>query len=80
LGASKNAVMSQFWVAMILYLLIAYIKFRSKVKESMLDLTRIIRTTLFQKINFIDILGLSFEEVGKIPKDGPGCYQLKFEL
>lgn len=80
LGTSKNAVMSQVWVAMILYLLIAYIKFRSNVELSMLELTRIIRVTLFQRLNLIDILGLNFEEVTKIPIDEFECIQLKFAI
>jgi hypothetical protein len=80
LGTSKNAVMSQIWVAMILYLLIAYIKFRSKSKISMLELTRIFRATLFQRLNFIDLLGLKYEDVSKIPIDDLGVIQLKFVL
>ena len=39
LGTSKNAVLSQIWVAMIYYLLLAYIKFQTKFKKSLLELT-----------------------------------------
>ncbi len=36
LGTSKNAVMAQVWVAMIYYLLLAYIKFMSKARLSLI--------------------------------------------
>jgi hypothetical protein len=38
LGASKNAVMTQAWVAMCYYLLLAYIKYQTKYSKSMLEL------------------------------------------
>jgi hypothetical protein len=49
LGTSKNAVMIQIWVAMIVYLLLAYIKYQTKWKASLLELTRMIRERAFRK-------------------------------
>jgi len=39
LGTSKNAVMTQIWVAMIYFLLLAWIKFQTQFKGTLLNLT-----------------------------------------
>jgi hypothetical protein len=56
-GTSKNAVMTQIWTAMISYLLISYIKHQVKCSRSLLELTRIIRESIFEKVHLIDIIG-----------------------
>lgn len=66
LGTSKNAVMSQIWVAMTYYLLLAYIKFQTKFEKSLLELSRMIRETLFTRRPLIDLLSLSTSTVSKI--------------
>jgi len=66
LGTSKNAVMTQIWIAMIYYLLLCYIKFQTKFKYSLLEFTRMIRETLMQRINLIDLLSLNFNKIHKI--------------
>jgi len=58
LGTSKNAVMTQIWIAMIYYLLLAYIKFQTKFKKSLLELTRMVKETIMLKRNLIDLLSL----------------------
>jgi hypothetical protein len=58
LGTSKNAVLSQIWVAMIYTLLLAYIKFQTHFSFSILKLSRLIHETLFFRRHLIDILGL----------------------
>lgn len=59
LGTSRNAVLSQIWVAMIYYLLLAYIKFTSRVNLSITELTRRIEEALFARLNLIELLYLS---------------------
>ena len=59
LGTSKNAVLSQIWVAMIYTLLLAYIKFQTSFSGSILKLSRIIRESLFFRQHLIDVLGLN---------------------
>jgi len=49
LGTSKNAVLTQIWTAMIYYLLLAYIKYQTKYKHSLLYLTRGYQGMLVQK-------------------------------
>jgi hypothetical protein len=75
-GTSENAVMMQIWVAMIVYLIISYIKFQTKSKLSILEFTRILRATLFQRVALIDLLSLKFDDVGKLKPD-PDFIQLK---
>ena len=67
LGTSKNAVLSQIWVAMIYSLLLAYLKFQSKFPHSVLNLSRIFHETLFFRQHLIDLLGLRPDKVPKLP-------------
>ena len=69
LGTSKNAVLSQVWVAMIYYLLLSYIKFQTKFDGSLLELTRMVRETLFTRRTLIDLLSLSPATLGKFKVD-----------
>jgi len=59
LGTSKNAVLTQIWVAMCYYLLLTYIKYQTKYGFSLLQLSRVIRETLFQRKALIDILTMN---------------------
>lgn len=58
LGTTENAVMTQIWIAMIAYLIYSYMKFQTKSSLSILDFSRIIKETLFQKLSILDILSL----------------------
>ncbi len=68
LGTSENAVMTQIWIAMIYYLLLAYIKFQTKFKKSLLELTRMIRETIMFRRNLIDLLSLEVKTLFRIKK------------
>ena len=65
LGTSKNAVLSQIWVAMIYTLLLAYIKFQTSFSGSILKLSRIIQ---------VDSLGLKSPD----PPKNEAITQLSF--
>ena len=58
LGTSKNAVLTQIWVAMCYYLLLTYIKYQTKYSFSLLQLSRVIREMIFERKALIDILTL----------------------
>ena len=73
LGTTKNAVLTQIWTAMIYYLLLAYIKYQTKYKHSLLYLTRVIKECLFKRADIIDLLNLSLKKVGRLPAP---CYEL----
>jgi hypothetical protein len=61
LGTSKNAVMTQIWVAMIYYLLLAFIKFQTKCRHSLHELTRIVGELLLDSIYLVEILTIPFD-------------------
>ncbi|MDP3899790.1 MAG: IS4 family transposase [bacterium] len=69
LGTSQNAVMSQIWIAMIYYLLLAYIKFQTKFKKSLLELTRMIREVLLIRRDLIDLLSLEETTIFRLKKE-----------
>ena len=66
LGTSKNAVLTQIWVAMCYYLLLTYIKYQTKYGYSLLQLSRIIRETLFDRKSLIDILTVTPEHMSAV--------------
>ena len=49
IGTSKNAVMTQIWIALCMYLLLAFLKFQSKLKKSMQQILRLLQLNLFEK-------------------------------
>ena len=61
LGTSKNAVMSQVWAAMIYYLLLSFIKFQTKCRHSLHELTRIVGELLLDSIYLVEILTIPFD-------------------
>jgi hypothetical protein len=65
LGTSKNAVMIQIWVAMIYYLLLAFIKHQTKFKGSLLKLSGIVSEAILFKVHFIDLLSLTPKSLPK---------------
>lgn len=56
LGTSKNAVMTQIWIALIVYLLLAFLKFKAKLGISLQQMLRILQLNLFERRDFIDLL------------------------
>jgi len=66
LGTSKNAVMTQVWAAMIYYLLLSFIKFQTKCRHSLHELTRIAGELLLDSVYLIEILTIPFDNWKKI--------------
>jgi len=54
---------------MIYYLILAYIKFQTKFKKSLLELTRMVREVLLTRRDLIDILSLEEKTIFKIKKE-----------
>jgi hypothetical protein len=61
IGTSKNAVMTQVWVAMILYLLLSFIKFQTRFRSSLSDLLRIVREIILERKSLIEYLRMDWE-------------------
>ena len=56
LGTSRNAVLTQIWVAMCMYLLIAYLKFLSKLGLGMQQILRLLQLNLFERRDLMALL------------------------
>lgn len=76
LGTSKNAVLSQIWIAMCYYLLLAYIKYQTKFRASLFYLHRLIKEMLLDRISLIDLLNLNDSRLAKLKCQDPQlCFQ-----
>ena len=71
--------MSQVWVALIYYLLVAYLRFLSKSTMSLTEVNRKLRGFLGQKLLIAEFLALNDAQIKRacIPKPNP---QLKFNF
>jgi len=56
IGTSKNAVMTQIWVALCMYLLLAFLKFQSKLRKSMQQILRLLQLNLFEKRDLMALI------------------------
>ena len=56
MGTSKNAVMTQIWIALCVYLLLAFLKFQSKTVKSMQQIVRLLQMNLFEKWSLKDLI------------------------
>ena len=63
IGTSENAVMTQVWVAMILYLLLSFIKYQTRFKSTITELLRIFREVLLETNSIIEYLRTNWEEL-----------------
>ncbi len=63
IGTSKNAVMTQIWIALCVYLLLAFLKFQSKLNKSLQQILRLLQLNLFEKRDLMALLW------GKPPND-----------
>ena len=71
-GASKNAVLTQIWIAMCVYLLLAFLKFQSKLTQSMQQILRVLQLNLFEKRVLMALL-----RGDPVNTDPPDQYQTK---
>lgn len=49
LGTSSNAVLTQVWIALCVYLLLSFLKFKAKLGSSMTKILRVLQLNLFEK-------------------------------
>jgi len=55
-GTSKNAVLTQIWIAMCVYLMMTYLKFAHGLTRSVQQIIRLLQTNLFDKRELIPLL------------------------
>ena len=81
LGTSETAVYTQIWIAMITYLLLAYIKHSMKSEFSLLQIHRLIRENMFERIRLVELLQMSKCKASQESKQTKSlCQQLFFEF
>ena len=73
-GTSENALLSQLWVALIAYLFLSYLKFKSRFQWSLYTLSNILPTNLFSQRNLWDWLNAPYKPFGPSP---PMPFQLE---
>lgn len=56
IGTSKNAVLTQIWIAMCAYLMLVYLKFCSKLTKSLQEIIRLLQVNLFEKRDLMALL------------------------
>ena len=56
LGTSKNAVLTQIWIAMCVYLLLSYIRFLHKIQPSLQQMLRLLQLNLFERRALLELL------------------------
>ena len=56
LGTSKNAVMTQVWVAVCVFLMLAYLKYLSRAAASMQQIMRLLQLNLFMRRDLLALL------------------------
>ena len=74
LGTSKNAVMTQIWIALCMYLMLAYLKYLSKISASMQHMIRLLQLNLFARRDLLALLH------GDPPKAQPPDLQMSMAL
>jgi putative transposase len=56
LGTSKNAVLTQIWIALCVSLLLAYLKFAARIDLSMQQIARLLQLNLFLRRDLLQLL------------------------
>lgn len=63
IGTSKNAVMTQIWLAMCTYLLIYYFKWKNSIAQSALNIIRLLHMNWFERRDIIELFKPPKEDV-----------------
>lgn len=63
LGTSRNAVLTQVWIALCVYLIVAFLNFKAKLGSSMQQILRVLQLNLFSKCNLKEL----FKPPGRQP-------------
>ena len=58
-GTSENAVKTQIWIAVSVYVLVPIIKKRLKIETSLYNILQVLSMTLFEKLPLIQLLDKS---------------------
>ena len=75
LGTSKNAVLTQIWIAICVYLILCWIKFQNKIALSLQQMLRLLQLNLFERRDILKLLRGDPEKPPSVPD-----YQLALPL
>ena len=75
LGTSKNAVLTQIWIAISVYLILCWIKFNNNISLSLQQMLRLLQLNLFERRDILKFLRGDPEKPSAIPD-----YQLALPL
>lgn len=56
LGTSKHAILTQLWIALCIYLLLSFLKFKAKLGASLTYILRLLQLNLFSRRTLMDLL------------------------
>lgn len=56
IGTSRNAVLTQIWIAMCVYLILAFIKLRSGLHKSLRQILQVLQLNLFEKRDLLSLI------------------------
>jgi hypothetical protein len=71
-GTTENAVKTQIWIAISVYVLVAIVKKRLKLDQSLYSILQILSVTLYEKT----LLSQAFAEIDYLNSDDDGSEQL----
>jgi len=74
IGTSRNAVLTQIWIAMCTYLILMYIKFCNNISSSLQQVLRLLQINIFERRDLIELLKGS----PPLPDDEQSQQSLKF--
>lgn len=69
IGTSSNAVLTQIWIALITYLMMAFLKLSGKLALSLTEIHRFIRATIFDLINLLRAISHPWAPPPKLPQN-----------
>lgn len=73
LGTSKNAVYSQIWIAISVYVLVAIMKKKLKIEQELYQILQFLSVGLFEKISILQ----AFHDFQEVENEGGSPKQLK---
>ncbi len=68
-GTTENAVKTQIWIAISIYVLVAILKKRLSIQESLYSILQVLSVTLFEKSPILEVLRDCETDYDKEPKD-----------
>jgi putative transposase len=70
IGNTDNAVMTQVFVALCIYLILAYLKFQAKISQSLQQMSRLIHLNLFAKRDLVQLFKPPPDLINESPQMG----------